>query len=71
MGMDHVRARRPGQAKGGNQLEKDQEGRLKVEPATSALALEDGAMRFDYRLREGVVAKSNAVALMRSVGLDV
>lgn len=33
--------------------------------------LEDGAMRFDYRLREGVVAKSNAVALMRSVGLDV
>ncbi len=33
--------------------------------------LEDGAMHFDYRLREGVVAKSNAVALMRSVGLDV
>lgn len=33
--------------------------------------LEDGAMRFDYRLREGVVTKSNAVALMRSVGLDV
>lgn len=33
--------------------------------------LEDGAMRFDYRLRVGVVAKSNAVALMRSVGLDV
>ncbi|MFO0690718.1 MAG: DNA mismatch repair protein MutS [Myxococcota bacterium] len=33
--------------------------------------LEGGVMRFDYRLREGVVAKSNAVALMRSVGLDV
>ena len=33
--------------------------------------IEDGAMHFDYRLREGVVAKSNAVALMRSVGLDV
>ncbi len=33
--------------------------------------LEDGAMRFDYRLKEGVVTKSNAVALMRSVGLDV
>ncbi|MEZ4333930.1 MAG: DNA mismatch repair protein MutS [Myxococcota bacterium] len=33
--------------------------------------LEEGQMRFDYRLREGVVAKSNAVALMRSVGLDV
>jgi hypothetical protein len=28
-------------------------------------------MHFDYRLREGVVTKSNAVALMRSVGLDV
>jgi DNA mismatch repair ATPase MutS len=33
--------------------------------------LEDGAMRFDYRLREGIVTKSNAVELMRSVGLDV
>jgi hypothetical protein len=33
--------------------------------------LEDGAMRFDYALREGIVTKSNALALMRSVGLDV
>ncbi len=33
--------------------------------------LEDGAMRFDYRVKEGVVTKSNAVELMRSVGLDV
>lgn len=33
--------------------------------------LEDGVMEFDYRLREGVVEKSNALALMRSVGLDV
>jgi DNA mismatch repair ATPase MutS len=33
--------------------------------------LEDGLMRFDYALREGVVTKSNALALMRSVGLDV
>ncbi len=33
--------------------------------------LEDGAMRFDYSLREGVVEKSNALELMRSVGLDV
>lgn len=33
--------------------------------------LEDGVMRFDYELREGVVAKSNALELMRSVGLDV
>ncbi|MBJ20087.1 MAG: DNA mismatch repair protein MutS [Deltaproteobacteria bacterium] len=33
--------------------------------------LEDGEMEFDYALREGVVEKSNALALMRSVGLDV
>ena len=32
---------------------------------------EDGSLRFDYRLREGVVRTSNALALMRSVGLDV
>lgn len=33
--------------------------------------LEDGEMRFDYRMRPGVVEKSNALELMRSVGLDV
>ena len=33
--------------------------------------LEDGKMIFDYRMRPGVVEKSNAVALMRAVGLDV
>jgi len=33
--------------------------------------LEDGAMRFDFALRGGVVEKSNALELMRSVGLDV
>ena len=32
---------------------------------------EDGQMRFDYRMREGVVRTSNALALMRSIGLDV
>jgi hypothetical protein len=31
----------------------------------------DGTMTFDYRMREGVVRKSNALALMRAVGLDV
>jgi hypothetical protein len=31
----------------------------------------DGAMSFDYRLRPGVVPKSNALALMRAVGLEV
>jgi hypothetical protein len=33
--------------------------------------LEDGEIRFDYALREGVVEKSNAIALMRAVGLEV
>jgi hypothetical protein len=32
---------------------------------------ENGAMTFDYRMRPGVVRKSNALALMRAVGLDV
>jgi hypothetical protein len=33
--------------------------------------VENGKMKFDYRLRDGVVAKSNALELMRLVGLDV
>ena len=33
--------------------------------------LEDGRMRFDYKMRPGVVQKSNAIELMRSVGLEV
>lgn len=32
---------------------------------------EDGKIKFDYQLREGVVMKSNGLALMRSIGLDV
>ncbi|HEX6177601.1 MAG TPA: DNA mismatch repair protein MutS, partial [Thermoanaerobaculia bacterium] len=31
--------------------------------------IEDGKMSFDYRLQEGVVRKSNALELMRSVGI--
>lgn len=31
----------------------------------------DGKMTFDYRLRPGVVTQSNAIALMRAVGLEV
>ena len=31
----------------------------------------EGAMHFDYRLRPGVVPHSNALALMRAVGLEV
>jgi hypothetical protein len=33
--------------------------------------LEHGEMRFDYRMQPGVVTRSNALELMRSVGLDV
>jgi type III secretory pathway component EscV len=33
--------------------------------------LEGGQMSFDYQLRSGVVQRSNALELMRSVGLEV
>lgn len=33
--------------------------------------VQDGDMRFDYKLREGVVVKSNALELMRLIGLKV
>jgi hypothetical protein len=33
--------------------------------------LEDGKIRFDHRMRPGVVQKSNAIELMRSVGLEI
>jgi MutS domain V len=33
--------------------------------------IEGNEMRFDYRLRDGVVTKSNAIALMRIIGLDM
>jgi DNA mismatch repair ATPase MutS len=33
--------------------------------------LENGKMTFDYKLRDGVVTKSNGLELMRSIGLDV
>jgi hypothetical protein len=33
--------------------------------------LENGVMTFDYRIRAGVVEKSNALELMRAVGLNV
>lgn len=34
-------------------------------------SIEDGQMRFDYKLRPGVVARSNALELMRLIGLKV
>jgi hypothetical protein len=36
-----------------------------------ASELAGGRLRFDYRLRPGVVGRSNALELMRSVGLDL
>lgn len=33
--------------------------------------VQDGKMRFDYRLRDGMVTKSNPLELMRLAGLDV
>ena len=33
--------------------------------------IEDGQIRFDYKMRPGVVRKSNAIELMRSVGLEI
>ena len=32
---------------------------------------DDGEIRFDYRMKPGPVMRSNALALMRAVGLDV
>jgi DNA mismatch repair ATPase MutS len=34
-------------------------------------AFDAGGLSFDYHLRSGVVKTSNALALMRSIGLDV
>ncbi len=33
--------------------------------------LENGRLSFDFKLRDGVVTKSNGLALMRAIGLDV
>jgi MutS domain V len=33
--------------------------------------IEDGELRFDYKLRPGIVQTSNALALMRSIGLEI
>jgi DNA mismatch repair ATPase MutS len=51
--------------------------RLAVELAPAAAnvhfedRLEAGELIFDYRMREGIVTRSNALDLMRAVGLDV
>ena len=33
--------------------------------------IENGSIRFDYQMRPGVVRKSNAIELMRQVGLEI
>ena len=33
--------------------------------------IDDGRIHFDYVMRPGVVRKSNAIELMRSVGLEI
>ena len=33
--------------------------------------IEDGKISFDYLMRAGVVRKSNAIELMRQVGLEI
>lgn len=51
--------------------------RIAEDPTLSAVnvhfedQLEHGKMTFDYRLRPGIVEKSNAIELMRAVGLEV
>ncbi|MCW5872513.1 MAG: DNA mismatch repair protein MutS, partial [Candidatus Eremiobacteraeota bacterium] len=44
-------------------------------PAAANVHFEDqwseGVMSFDYHLRSGVIARSNALELMRAVGLQV
>jgi DNA mismatch repair ATPase MutS len=46
-----------------------------LSPAATNMHFEDhiesGKIAFDYKLKSGVIQKSNAIALMRSVGLDV
>jgi DNA mismatch repair ATPase MutS len=33
--------------------------------------IEDGRMKFDYKLQDGIVTKSNGIELMRLIGLKV
>jgi hypothetical protein len=50
-------------------LEQDTAGRIRNVHFEDHI--EEGTMCFDYRLREGPVATSNALRLMRAVGLDL
>jgi hypothetical protein len=46
-------------------------GDARVKNVHFADRIEDGRMVFDYRMREGIVERSNALELMRAVGLNV
>ena len=50
-------------------MEADSEGRIRNVHFEDQVV--DGRMAFDYTLRDGIVERSNAIALMRMVGLDV
>ena len=49
----------------------DQDGGLGIANVHFDDEIEDGRIEFDYRLRPGVVVHSNALELMRAVGLQV
>jgi DNA mismatch repair ATPase MutS len=47
------------------------EGESRVANVHFADTVENGEMTFDYRLRQGVVDRSNALEIMRAAGLPV
>jgi hypothetical protein len=49
----------------------DMEGRGRLRNLHFQDELVDGRMKFDFKLHEGIVTKSNGLELMRSIGLDV
>lgn len=52
-----------------SELEREYPGQIRNVHFTDVI--EDGEMRFDYRLREGVVRTSNALRLLALAGIDV
>jgi DNA mismatch repair ATPase MutS len=52
-----------------SELERELPGRIRNLHFTDVV--EDGEMRFDYRLRQGVVKTSNALRLLAMAGIDV
>jgi hypothetical protein len=49
----------------------DRQGGVRITNVHFQDEIENGRMKFDYTLRPGVVTKSNALELMRAVGLEV